>query len=152
MKDIRDKKLIHHQPLQLVRFLCEKIISLDYTKASSILRRPLLLGAQLGIYEIVQEIMESFPHAVWFSDSENHNMFQLAVMNRQENVFNLIYQMGDYKRLLLVSQDTAGNNILHLAGKLAPQHRLNITSGAALQMQRELQWFKVSNSVLFQKL
>lgn len=33
--------------------------------------------------------------------------------------------------------------MLHLACKLAPTHRLNCVSGAALQMQREIQWFKV---------
>ncbi|KAG2689339.1 hypothetical protein I3760_09G134700 [Carya illinoinensis] len=32
--------------------------------------------------------------------------------------------------------------MLHLAGELAPSSRLKIVSGAALQMQRELLWFK----------
>ena len=35
-------------------------------------------------------------------------------------------------------------NLLHLAGQLAPIHKLNLVSGAALQMQRELQWFQVN--------
>lgn len=38
--------------------------------------------------------------------------------------------------------DPHGNNILHLAGQLPLSDRLNLVSGAALQMQRELQWFK----------
>ncbi|GKF49339.1 ankyrin repeat-containing domain, PGG domain protein, partial [Tanacetum coccineum] len=33
-------------------------------------------------------------------------------------------------------------NSLHKAAKLAPPHRLNIVTGAALQLQRELQWYK----------
>ncbi|KAL4614489.1 hypothetical protein ACB092_07G057700 [Castanea dentata] len=33
-------------------------------------------------------------------------------------------------------------NVMHLAGYLAPLNRLNIVSGAALQMQLELLWFK----------
>ncbi|KAM7256753.1 hypothetical protein ACFE04_012494 [Oxalis oulophora] len=57
-------------------------------------------------------------------------------------IFNLIYEMGDYKRLLLLPVDILGNNILHLAAKLAPPDRLSITPCAALQMQRELQWYK----------
>lgn len=36
-----------------------------------------------------------------------------------------------------------GENALHLAAKLAPYHRLRTVTGAALQMQRELLWFKV---------
>ncbi|GJX57281.1 ankyrin repeat-containing domain, PGG domain protein [Tanacetum coccineum] len=33
-------------------------------------------------------------------------------------------------------------NALHIAAKLAPSHRLSTITGAALQMQRELQWYK----------
>nr|GLL46216.1 uncharacterized protein LOC109168169 [Ipomoea trifida] len=40
------------------------------------------------------------------------------------------------------NHDKYKNNVLHFAGKLAPPHKLNLVSGAALQMQRELQWFK----------
>lgn len=39
--------------------------------------------------------------------------------------------------------DNLGNNILHLAAKKPKRDRLNFVSGAALQMQRELLWFKV---------
>nr|XP_043639100.1 uncharacterized protein LOC122610172 [Erigeron canadensis] len=39
-------------------------------------------------------------------------------------------------------KDTNNNNILHLAGKLTPPHILGRSTGAALQLQRELQWFQ----------
>nr|POE67867.1 hypothetical protein CFP56_62039 [Quercus suber] len=39
-----------------------------------------------------------------------------------------------------------GNNMLHLAAGLAPEEKLNAISGAALQMQRELLWFKVEKA------
>lgn len=97
--------------------------SLDHDRASMLLRRP-LLGSESGIVEVVEEILLSFPHLVWFSDEENRNIFQLAVINRQEKVFNLVFQMKKFKHLLLISEDTSGNNILHLAGKLAPQPHL----------------------------
>jgi len=38
--------------------------------------------------------------------------------------------------------------MLHLAGQVAPPNRLNIVSGAALQMQRELLWFKVGVDII----
>ncbi|XP_028096964.1 ankyrin repeat-containing protein ITN1-like [Camellia sinensis] len=41
--------------------------------------------------------------------------------------------------------DASGNNALHMAALLGPQHQLSLrvsAAGAALQMQRELQWFK----------
>ncbi|PWA77500.1 ankyrin repeat-containing domain, PGG domain protein [Artemisia annua] len=39
-------------------------------------------------------------------------------------------------------KDSYGNNLLHLVGRLIPTNKLNLISGAALQIQRELQWFK----------
>ncbi|XP_076927859.1 uncharacterized protein LOC143591562 [Bidens hawaiensis] len=45
-------------------------------------------------------------------------------------------------QLVTKHKDVNNNNILHLAGKLAPMDRLNLFPGPALQMQRELQWFK----------
>ncbi|XP_059635946.1 uncharacterized protein LOC132278151 [Cornus florida] len=50
--------------------------------------------------------------------------------------------MSELKQYTTHSRDIYGNTILHLAGKLAPPHKLNLVSGAALQMQCELQWFK----------
>ncbi|WMV30587.1 hypothetical protein MTR67_023972 [Solanum verrucosum] len=43
---------------------------------------------------------------------------------------------------MVIALDSSGNSILDLAGKLAPQNKLNLVSGPAFQMQRELQWFK----------
>ncbi|XP_022851723.1 uncharacterized protein LOC111373415 [Olea europaea var. sylvestris] len=55
--------------------------------------------------------------------------------------------LGATKDFITYYIDDEGNNILHLAGKLAPPSRLNtISAGPALQMQRELLWFKVINS------
>ncbi|XP_069154596.1 uncharacterized protein [Solanum lycopersicum] len=42
----------------------------------------------------------------------------------------------------MISTDSSNNNVLHLAGMLAPRNKLNLVSGPTLQMQRELQWFK----------
>ncbi|KAI3495772.1 hypothetical protein L1887_38118 [Cichorium endivia] len=48
----------------------------------------------------------------------------------------------DATLLLRTIKDPSRNNILHLAARLAPSNKLNLISGAALQIQRELQWFK----------
>lgn len=104
--------------------------------------KPILLAASLGIHEVVEEIVDAFPEAVWSCDENGHYIFQLAVINRCETVFNLIYPMSEHKQYLMRIIDTSENNILHLAGRMAPPHKLNLVSGPALQMQRELQWFK----------
>ncbi|KAJ0018072.1 hypothetical protein Pint_12307 [Pistacia integerrima] len=63
-------------------------------------------------------------------------------MNRHKDIFKLIHEMGTLKDLIVASKDKKDNNILHSAGMLAPPDRLNVVSGAALQLQRELLWFK----------
>ncbi|XP_031261012.1 uncharacterized protein LOC116119213 [Pistacia vera] len=144
-EEIGETKLMNQIAVKLVKLLCMEITRiLDHERAYSILKRPFLLAAELGVCEVVKEIIKSFPDAVWFSDADNHNALQLAIMNRREKVFNLISHMSSHKHLLLMSHDNDGNNILHLAGKLAPENQLNLINGAALQMQRELRWFRVS--------
>ncbi|XP_031253002.1 protein ACCELERATED CELL DEATH 6-like isoform X2 [Pistacia vera] len=143
-KEIRETRMMHHKALQLVKYLCGKIKSSepDYNRARMLLTPPLLLAAELGVFEVVEEIIKTYPEAIWFINDKNHSVFHLAVLKRQEKVFNLIFQMSSHKHLLLMSQDVDGNNILHLAGKLAPEYQLNRIPGAALQMQHELQWFE----------
>ncbi|CAL5328637.1 unnamed protein product [Camellia sinensis] len=91
----------------------------------------------------IEEIVNSFPRAILAKDSEDRNIFQLAVIKRHENVFNLLYQMGEYKQYITRLEDDNENTLLHLVGNQAPIEKLNVVPGAALQMQRKLQWFKV---------
>ncbi|XP_028118597.1 ankyrin repeat-containing protein At5g02620-like isoform X5 [Camellia sinensis] len=101
-----------------------------------------LLATRYGIHEVVEEVVESFPQAIWYVDNDGYNIFGLAVIYRCENVFNLIYQMSGHKQDMMFVVDKNWNTMLHLAGRLAPFDKLNLVPGAALQMQRELQWFK----------
>nr|GMC50082.1 protein ACCELERATED CELL DEATH 6-like [Ipomoea batatas] len=141
-KSVRDTRLMHRQTLQLIKRLCAEVAGLDYSSAASIFDGPILLAAVSGISELVEEILESFPPAIWSRNQEGHNIFLLAVENRRENIFNILYQMSEHKQLATQLRDVKRNNILHLAGKRAPPARLSLVSGAALQMQRELQWYK----------
>ncbi|XP_016486409.1 uncharacterized protein LOC107806705 isoform X2 [Nicotiana tabacum] len=142
-KHIKDIKLMHKETLDIVKRLCKELMKEYKPKdIEPVLRKAVLLAASSGIPEIIEEIVDCYPDAIWFVNSENHNLFHLAVINRHEKVFNFIYQLSLYKHLVTTDEDTSGNNILHMAGKLAPLGRLNLISGAALQMQRELQWFQ----------
>ena len=81
-----------------------------------------------------------YPEIAWSRDDNKYTIFHVAVIHRQENVYNLLYELGSKK---LGTLDKDKNNILHLAAMKPAKSRLNIVSGAALQMQRELLWFKV---------
>nr|GMC55868.1 protein ACCELERATED CELL DEATH 6-like [Ipomoea batatas] len=142
VKSLHDKKLMHFQAMELVRSLCTEVIHTNNMKSALIYKPAIILGATLGIYEIVKEILKAFPSAIWSLDREHHDLFQIAVMNRRENIFNLLRELDEHTHLVTQNIDTNDNTILHLAGKLAPPHRLNLVTGAALQMQRELQWYK----------
>ncbi|KAK6126738.1 hypothetical protein DH2020_039509 [Rehmannia glutinosa] len=108
------RKHIHEQALYLVRCLCKNMECLDYRRASSIYVDVMLIAARLGVHELRTVV---------------------------KKVFNLIYQTSDHKHQYSDLTDSSGNTLLHLAARLAPPHKLNLVSGAALQMQREIQWF-----------
>ncbi|KAH7851447.1 hypothetical protein Vadar_011703 [Vaccinium darrowii] len=143
VKDIRDEKQKHQQALLLVRYLIKEILSLnDLNQYDSLATDAVLNATKLGIHEVVEEIVQSVPKLAWVRDTENRSLFQRAVTERHENIFNLIYQMSYHRYSAITDIDESGNTILHLAGQLAPAKKLNLITGAALQMQRELQWFK----------
>ncbi|KAF5812464.1 putative PGG domain, ankyrin repeat-containing domain superfamily [Helianthus annuus] len=103
---------------------------------------PVLEATRQNAYEVVVTIVSFFPNAIWSANEDGHNIIQYAVINRSEKVYNLLYQMSEHKNIYRTIKDPFENNLLHLAARLAPTNKLNLISGAALQIQRELQWFK----------
>ncbi|XP_047964158.1 uncharacterized protein LOC125208561 [Salvia hispanica] len=135
-----NKIMLREKALELVKCLCKHMKSLDYDTASEICRKTILAAAKTGNRDVVEEIVEVYPLAIYFTDSSGQSVIRLAVKNCCEKVFNLLYQSRPYD--YSNETDNSGNSILHLAARLAPTHKLNLVSGAALQMQRELQWFR----------
>ncbi|KAL2555620.1 Ankyrin repeat family protein [Forsythia ovata] len=145
IRRIKGTKLLHDQAIHLVKWLCSEIVQLDSSKASSLFENSLQFATLVGIPEVVEEIIGSFSSIVRHKNELDHSIFHLAILNRKENIYNLIYQIEGLRQVLLSSPDTMKNNCLHLAGYLAPWPKLNIresAAGAVLQLQRELQWFK----------
>ncbi|GMP36767.1 hypothetical protein CsSME_00008783 [Camellia sinensis var. sinensis] len=142
IKHVQKQKLMHFQAIQLVKSLCEKIGSSNDSEVYELICYVIRIATRYGIHEVVEEVVESFPLALWCVDKDGYNIFGLAVIYRCENVFNLIYQMSGHKQDMMFVVDKNWNTMLHLAGRLAPFDKLNLVPGAALQMQRELQWFK----------
>lgn len=101
-------------------------------------------AVQNGIFEIVSEMLKADPRLEWTKDQKSRNIFALAILHRQPKIFNLIFEL-DLKNVYTCHRDKDGNNMLHIAGMLADPITLNRISGAALQMQRELQWYKVTS-------
>lgn len=138
--------------LELIQRLWEQVILSDDSAVSNIIktaRQLIFVAAELGNIEFLTILIREYPDLILEVDENNYSIFHFAVMNRHRDIFKLIHEIGAFKDLIVASKDEKENNILHLAGMLAPPDRLNVVSGAALQLQRELLWFMVNITVLF---
>lgn len=134
---------VNEQARDLVKLLCKKLESMSYREATVIANDAILIAPRLGIRHVVEMIVDAFRDATYAAVAGSGQLiFHVAVENRSEDVYNLIYQ-SDLQYIDTEAVDNDGNSLLHAAGKLGPSVKLNQISGAALQMQRELQWYKV---------
>ncbi|KAK7860454.1 ankyrin repeat-containing protein itn1 [Quercus suber] len=108
----------------------------------------ILRAIKEGIFEFVFEIVKAEPQYLWTHDKKSTSIFSVAVQYRHAKIFSLIYGL-DMKNALTGSRDSSNkNNLLHVAGMSAASTSVNDIPGAALQMQRELQWFKEVESIV----
>ncbi|CAN0911860.1 Ankyrin repeat-containing protein ITN1 [Linum grandiflorum] len=138
-------KLSHIQALELAKRLWDQILQLDNSSVKEFIRTPtrlLFTATELGMVEFVTVLIRSYPDLIWKVDEHSRSIFHTAVVHRQEKVFSLINEIGALKDFIAIYKDEENNNMLHLAGKLPHPSRLNSDSGAALQLRREILWFK----------
>ncbi|XP_050261991.1 ankyrin repeat-containing protein At5g02620-like isoform X6 [Quercus robur] len=150
-------KGIYHEDLmrtfahRLVEKLWERVLQQQDSDITKLIKKPSRLlfdAAELGSLEFLIILIRSYPDLIWKVDDNNRSLFHIAVLYRHRTIFNLIYEFGAIKDLIAAYKDGENNNILHLAGNLPPPSRLQIVSGAALQMQRELLWFKAVEKIV----
>ncbi|KAI3886133.1 hypothetical protein MKX03_023386 [Papaver bracteatum] len=145
IRKIYEKKVIHVQVMELLKIICPQISKLSVQQLQdSGVYDAIFDTTNLGIIEYFKELISSSPHLIYScnSDKGEIGLFQEAVLARQHNIYNFISQMRVKNDRATVISHTAGNNMFHLAGFLAPPSQLEKVSGAALQMQREIQWFQ----------
>ncbi|MCL7042624.1 hypothetical protein MKW94_010953, partial [Papaver nudicaule] len=140
IKDVYLKKSANDLTLRLLECICYNIPKNEkatFFGNSSILRN----GAKFGIVELVTKCIQTYPDQIWLVGTAQ-SIFHTAVKYRKGKIFSIMYGTSRKKRLMACWRVESGNNILHLAAKLPPPDVLNVVAGAALQMQRELQWFR----------
>lgn len=125
------------------------VIQKSDQEVPDLLRKPTRLlfdAASVGNIEFLVILIRSYPNLIWKVDRKNRSLFHVAALYRHESIFNIIYELGAIKDLIASYREEATNNtLLHLVASLPPHDRLHIVSGVALQMQREIFWFKVIN-------
>ncbi|KAH9680696.1 ANK REP REGION domain-containing protein [Citrus sinensis] len=105
---------------------------------------PILIAAKMGVTEMVEKILDTFPVAIHDLDSEKKNLVLLAVENRQTGIYKLLLDrkmLGESDLSIFQHVDIKGNSALHLAAKFGEYGPWRIP-GAALQMQWEIKWYK----------
>ncbi|PQM36299.1 hypothetical protein Pyn_13232 [Prunus yedoensis var. nudiflora] len=141
--DLHEMRLHHVQILKVLRLMCDVVKSRNLdSKQTAFVQKAVFRAVERGQVEFIEEMCKANPRTLMTSDESGRSIFHYAVECRQEKVFNLIYGLSEYDRNgILMRADMSNNSILHAAGSLSAH--LNHIQGAALQMQRELQWFKV---------
>ncbi|XP_060675333.1 uncharacterized protein LOC125421682 [Ziziphus jujuba] len=145
---IYEMKLLHIQTSELLRRMCEEIKKLDENQISrSDIIIALFRAVEKENFEFVESILKLIPDLAEAYDIHGRNIFMAAINCRQDKIFSLIHGVGT-KLAATNDVDADKNSMLHMAGFLSPHPQLDRISGAALQMQRELQWFKAVESVV----
>ncbi|KAL0014024.1 hypothetical protein SO802_001093 [Lithocarpus litseifolius] len=106
-------------------------------------------AAEAGNTEYLIKLIRFDFDLLWKTRSTSKkSIFHIAVENRHESIFNLLNEIGSIGDLIINTKIEDTGNILHLAAGLAPKEKLNAITGAALQMQREILWFKEVEKVV----
>ncbi|XP_027092053.1 uncharacterized protein [Coffea arabica] len=80
-------------------------------------------------------------------------LLHVAIEHRRVKIFNhLIDYIGKNTKAYADLKLEGNNNSLHLAANLAPTPQLQSVPGPAFQMQRELQWFKAVEELVYDEL
>ncbi|XP_054804678.1 uncharacterized protein LOC129307795 [Prosopis cineraria] len=149
MKEMYKKKLQHTQSDEILNFVCEKLKFLDQDKETHI-TEALHTAARNGQAEFLLRALKSNPVLITLATlpDPNGNIFFSGISFRQNEIFNLLHGFRFKDNVVSLISASSSNTFLHEVAMLAPASRLNSISGAALQLQREMQWFKAAESVV----
>nr|GEU61778.1 ankyrin repeat-containing domain, PGG domain protein [Tanacetum cinerariifolium] len=111
------------------------------TYSSTYSSRVMFMAAEVCNTNFLLELIRRSPDLIWKVNDNGLSIFHVAVKNRHEGIYNLLYEIGAMKDMVTPLKDKEGNNMLHLAAISTRKKNLEDVSGAALQMQRELLWF-----------
>ncbi|KAD4179804.1 hypothetical protein E3N88_28395 [Mikania micrantha] len=155
IKNIELKKKEYEDAKKVLELVCQKIKDRHPDDCSSyelkeLYSSPILLAACQDAYDVVDEILCRWPEAILCKDKNGYDIIQLATIYRSKKIYNLIYTLRMHNSTVYGNlEDFFKNNMLHLAGKLAPLNKLKLHTGAALQLQSELQWHQEVKKLVF---
>ncbi|CAN6572259.1 unnamed protein product [Malus baccata var. baccata] len=150
----RDLKLLHVRSLKILNGTCEEIKHLNNEEMMRYkLYETVFNAVENGIVEIVISLCKAKPELLVRKRRREgpnqesifqESIFHYAVECRQEKVYSLKYGAGK-RNYLATLKNSRVERMLYYAGMSSPlaKEKLDCIPGAALQMQRERQWYKV---------
>ncbi|KAI3918029.1 hypothetical protein MKW92_053781 [Papaver armeniacum] len=142
IKELYNQKLMHKQVVSLVAYFIGHLSkTYNTTTITNLFLKSNILGIAIkfGTTEFVLECLRYF-------------LTYVFIRERNEMIYNFIYILRQRAKLdghpILYKNN---NTILHFSAELAHNRQLNCVSGAAFQMQREIQWFKGVENTMPQK-
>ncbi|PWA93654.1 Ankyrin repeat-containing protein [Artemisia annua] len=140
IKQLQKDKVKNNKALLVLKCICKELSQID--RDSDIrehYHEAVTLALEHDNSEAIEEITSSFPQAIWTKHNDFH-IAQFSVINRCQNVFNfLVHEVVTDRHVHKVLVDKDGNTLLHLVGKLAPIHKLNLVSGTVKQKNKNQQ-------------
>ncbi|XP_029124959.1 uncharacterized protein LOC109787864 isoform X2 [Cajanus cajan] len=146
------KRMTHYRAVKILDNMAKGIMGFDEAKLKEAsVYESLLEASKSGIAEFIIKLTQANPDLYWVIDENQRGIFSYAILYRREKIFNLIKGLKGQGKVIISRTDIFGNNMLHLIGTSVPIAELDRKSGPALQMQRELQWFKAVKRILHPK-
>ncbi|XP_062025828.1 uncharacterized protein LOC133742164 isoform X1 [Rosa rugosa] len=148
---IYEMKLIHVRMFEFIRCMGEATRNRDDLTLVqlNLMKKSIFEAIERGDLEFITRICKANAELVNILDEKGRSIFHFAIECRQEEIYSLIYGLGEEKRNLYgINTACFKNSMLHAAGNLSPFSQSNHIQGASLQMQRELQWFKEVESIV----
>lgn len=146
-------KMLHARIHEFLSCMCEVMKDKDVTQMQddSLLKSAIFRAVEQGKVEFIAHLCNANPNIYRITNEQDRTMFQFAADCRQEKIYGLVFvYYPDDRDRIFSRRDKFDNNMLHIVGSFSSlaQTRMDNIRGAALQMQRERQWFKVSNITL----
>ncbi|PRQ53017.1 putative PGG domain-containing protein [Rosa chinensis] len=140
------KKLLLDQALEIIVRMCKPLKDDKLEgkpRQRELVKKALFKAVERGHAPIISHILKSDPSFCLITNGHEKTIFQLAAEYQKDSIFNLLYGFEKSDRKDIVGMtDKFGDNMLHAVGKISPLTQIGHIQGPALQMQKELQWFK----------
>ncbi|GLT88362.1 hypothetical protein SLE2022_063920 [Rubroshorea leprosula] len=157
IKQIHALKLSHGFARASLCLICQHLTKLQLRtwEDLTVLRKALTSAIENGNYEFLIEMVKTNVDLLVAplpanDETISRNLLMDAIEFRQEKIAHFLIGLPHRNVFINPPDRSRENNILHVAGKLASDSQLSRISVAALQLQREMQWFKEVESLVSQ--